>query len=136
MVSVKPSWWSYVKHIVKEYPRLCGELEELKKTRVTISYGEHTRGNGKIFRPVEEAALRMMEPNKQKKYEAVTKALEITKRRYPLNGGDRLRIIEMVYFGKNYSITKAAMIIPCHMNTASRWQSDFLRLVADILELP
>lgn len=135
MVSVKPSWWTYVKHIVKEYPCLCGEMEELKQTSVTISYGARTR-NGKIFRPVEEAALREMAPNKQKKYEAVTKAIELTKRCYPLNGSDRLRIIELVYFGKNYSITKAAMAIPCHMNTASRWQSDFLRLVADILELP
>lgn len=136
MVSVKPSWWTYVKHIVKEYPYLCEELEELKQTRVTNSYGERVRTKNKIFRPVEEAALRMMAPNKQKKYEAITKAIEITKRRYPLNGSDRLRIIEMVYFGTDYSITKAAMAIPCHMNTASRWQSDFLRLVADILELP
>ena len=66
MVSVKPSWWTYVKCIVKEYPRLCAELEELRKTSVTISYKEHTRGNGKIFRPVEEAALRTMATNKQK----------------------------------------------------------------------
>ncbi len=131
-----PLWWTYVKHILKEYPNLCEELEALKISHTTTNYQEHIRGKGKIPRPVEEAADRKLAANKQKKYEAVTKAIDLTKKRYRQNGGDRVKIIEMVYFNQECNINGAAMKIPCHPNTAARWQGDFIRLVADILQLP
>ena len=136
MVSVKPSWWHYVRHIVREYPGLCQELEEIKLTRVTINYGIHTRTSGQVLRPVEAAALGTLAPSKQKKYMAVREAINLTKARHPNNGENRMKIIEMVYFTEKCNITGAALALPCHVNTASRWQAEFLRLVAELLELP
>ena len=137
MVSVKPNWWSYVKQIVKEYPDLCEELEEVKFAHVTMRYGVvHTRTRSEIPRPVETAVLQKLSPGKQRKYEAVTKAISLTKQRYKHNSEERLKIIEMVYFSKQYTLSGAAVALPCHLNTASRWQADFLRLVAELLDLP
>ena len=108
----------------------------MKNPRVTASYKERVAMKGKVHRPVEKAAICSLAPNKQKKYDAVRKAIEETCNRYPKNSADRLKIIEMVYFDRLYNISGAAMRIPCHPNTAIRWQGDFIRLVSEILQLP
>lgn len=131
-----PPWWSYVKHILMEYPNLCAELAERKKALITTIFDQHITARGKISRPVENLALRELSPQKQRKYNAVTKAIALTKKRYPTNGADRLKVIDLVYFTQTHSITGAAVEIPCHFNTAAHWQGDFIRLVAEILELP
>lgn len=136
MKTVLPPWWTYVKHILTEYPALCGELEEKKNPHITAKYKEYIKGKGLISRPVEQLVTVELSPNKQKKYEAVTKAILLTREMYPENAENRLKIIEWVYFTKEYTVNGAAMQIPCHLNTASRWQADFIRLVADILQLP
>lgn len=132
----KPPWWSYVKHIVEEYPALCRELEKLKEQKVTGTYGERVSLKGRVCRPVETTACKTLSPNKQKKYEAVKKAIDNTKKRYPESAVHRLKMIQLVYFDKKYTIAGAAMRIPCHVNTAGHWHCDFIRLVAENLELP
>ncbi len=136
MKATTPPWWLYVKHILMEYPTLCEELKELKNPRITVKYEENRHGKGRVSRPVENIVMAELREKKQRKYDAVTKAMEMTKQLYPQSAEDRLKIIDLVYFSKKTNINGAAMEIPCHLNTAARWQADFIRLVAEILQLP
>ena len=136
MRGTMPPWWTYVKHIIMEYPELCLELEELKQNRVIALYGIDCRSDGTTALPVEKAALAELTPRKQKKYEAIQKAINLTYARFPENAEDRLKIIDAIYFTKEYNLSGAAVLIPCHINTAARWQGDFIRMVAEVLELP
>jgi hypothetical protein len=52
------------------------------------------------------------------------------------NAALRMKLLEIVFWRKTHTIGGAAMQIPCHVNTARIWQSDFLRLVAEYLNLP
>lgn len=52
------------------------------------------------------------------------------------NSAERIQIITMVYFKKTHTIEGAALKIPCHPNTAGRWQADFIHWAAERLDLP
>lgn len=52
------------------------------------------------------------------------------------NSRERMQIITMVYFKKTHTIEGAALKIPCHPNTAGRWQADFIYWTAEKLDLP
>lgn len=63
---------------------------------------------------------------------AVMAAIEETEKK--LDGKDRLKIIELVYFKKTKSLIGAAMVVPCSERTAQRYHADFIRLVAEKFE--
>ena len=51
------------------------------------------------------------------------------------DGGDRIRLVELVYWRRGYSLTRAAMEIPISYTTARRWKYDFFCDVAQALGL-
>lgn len=73
-------------------------------------------------------AIRELPTNKQREYEAVRKAIEITEQ-YP-NGKQRLAVIRLVLWDRQYTLEGAAMKIPCSESHAKEWHGDFIRLVA------
>jgi len=102
----KEPWWSYVKSIIGQYPELQREMTSTDEMK-----------------------------NIQK-YEAISNAINKISNIHPDDYQQRLKVIELVYFKKTHNIEGASMIIPCHLNTAGRWQGEFIRIVADELQLP
>ena len=134
-MSKKEAWWQYVKNILRQYPDLKKELEELRVSKVTVSYGGVGGRSGKISKPTETTALRELGPKEQKKLDAIEKAIKITKEKHPNDYQLRLMIIDLVYWKKTHTIQGSSMRVPCHPNTAAMWQAEFIRIVANELEL-
>lgn len=120
-------WWSYVKDIIRRYPDLKEEYQELHNVSMVANYSAEPRG-GCLGRALESVAIRELPSNKQREYEAVRRAIETTERYR--NGRDRLWVIKMVYWEKSHTIAGAALIIPCHEQAAKQWHREFIRLVA------
>lgn len=46
------------------------------------------------------------------------------------NGQDRLRVVDLVFFKQTHTLEGAALMVPCHYETARHWHTDFIKLVA------
>jgi RinA family phage transcriptional activator len=130
----RPEWWGYAKFIIRQYPRLKKELETPLETTITPNYGGTGGGSGGISRPVERAVIHDLSPKDQKRYDAVDEAIRRTLAK--ANGQDIMKVIDLVYFQKTHTLAGAAMEIPISENQAGRWNGDFIRLVADLLDMP
>ncbi len=75
-----------------------------------------------------------LQENELRKIAAVN--LAIAKNINQPNAEERIKIVTMVYFKKTHAIYGAAQTIPCHENTAGYWQAEFIRWVAEGLDLP
>jgi len=120
-------WWPYVKGMIRRYPALKEQYADLHSQSVTASYSGMPHGSG-VGRPVEALAIRELPTNSQREYEAVRRAIGTTER-YP-NGRQRLAIVKMVLWDKQYTLEGAALQIPCCISKAKMWHSEFIRLVA------
>ncbi len=126
-------WWGYVKNVVRTYPELEQELKELRRTKVTPNYNTNGGGSNGPNKTTENAALRELEPKKQKRYDAVEAALRKTRRFR--DGSSRCRLIDLVYFRKSHTLQGAADSCHVSFGTAKIWNQNFLRLVASELDL-
>lgn len=121
-------WWPYAKNMIRDYPKLCREWEELKTISATANYDQVGHGSG-ISKPTEQVALRLFPPTKQKEYDAVREAVEET-RRTP-EGEYKIEIIKAVYWRRNKrNLYGAARMIGVSERTARRWHTAFVYLVA------
>ena len=119
-------WWSYAKAMIRQFPELKREYDDLHQQNITASMTGMPGGGG-ASRTTETIALKQLPPTKQKEYDSVEKAIRHT-RRMP-NGKDRLKVIKLVYWGEQLTIEGAAQRIPCSKETAWRYHRDFVRLV-------
>ena len=120
-------WWPYAKGMIRRYPALKEEYEDLHSQSVTANYSGMPRGGGP-GRPIEALAIRELPTNSQREYEAVRRAIELTERYR--NGRQRLEIVRMVLWDRQYTLEGAALQIPCCISKAKMWHSEFIRLVA------
>ena len=149
----KPAWWNYVKWVIRQYPLLNSKLETplepklggVSGTPYTIvgKNGEKEtalsfegRASGMVSSPVEQCVIHDLPRKEQRRFDAVEKAIIFTKVRHPSDYAPRLEIINLVYFKQTYTLAGAAMRVGCHPNTAGAWQAEFIRLVAENLDLP
>lgn len=118
------SWRAAARSAAQDYPRLCRELEALQ----TGSREQDGMPSGRgAARPTEDAVLRQLPYAQQRRLEAVEHALNVSSQL--TSGLSRVKLIEMIYFSRRYTIEGAAMQIPCSVQTAKIWNSDFLLLV-------
>lgn len=119
-------WWSYAKHMVREYPTLKREYQEQQRQRITRDISA-VPGYSVASRATENTALRQLSPAKQAEYDAVTRAVEQTK--LLKTGHERLAIIDMVYWKQSHTLDGAAYAQGYSYENAKRFHRDFLRLV-------
>ena len=122
MGKAKEPYWTYVKTIIKEYPDLKKKLAIPLEQRVTSFIGL-------------DGVIHDLPPREQRKLEAIEGAIQKTKKQHPEDAELRLKVISLVYWKKSHTIEGAAMKVPCHRNVAGNWQGEFIRLVADELDL-
>lgn len=120
-------WWAYAKAIVRMYPQLKREYEALHTQRITGDPERVPGGKGGVSRAVEITALRQLPPARQREYDAVTQAIELTKRRQ--NGTDRLALIDLVFWKQSHTLEGAALKLHLSDTTAKRYHTEFIRLV-------
>ena len=120
-------WWAYAKAIVRMYPQLKHDYEALHTQRITGDPERVPGGKGGVSRAVEITALRQLPPARQREYDAVTKAIELTKRRQ--NGVDRLTLIDLVFWKQSHNLEGAAIKLHLSDTTAKRYHTEFIRLV-------
>lgn len=120
-------WWSYVKAMIRDYPTLKQQYQELHNTSVVASISGMPRGSD-TSRTVESAALQELPPVEQREYEAVRQAVETTER-YK-DGQYRLKVVDLVLWKQTHTLEGAALETRCSIATAKRWHGEFIRLVA------
>lgn len=120
-------WWGYIRGVVRAYPELKREYEELHRQSVTAGMSGLPSGSG-VSRGTEDIAVRELPYTKQREYEAVRRAIEATKRM--TNGSQRLRIIDMVYWKRSHTVEGAAMRVGYSPDRGKQLHGDFIRLVA------
>ena len=122
-------WWGYIRNVIRAYPELKKEYEELHQQSVTANTSGMSGGNG-VSRGTENVALRELPRTKQKEYDAVYRAIEITKR-MP-NGHIRLKIIDLVFWKETKNLRDAGDSVGYAYKTARKIQGDFIKLTADL----
>lgn len=128
MSKPKYMWWSFVKAMIRAYPTLEKNWKDLHATSITANYSAMPKG-GNAGRTVETVALRQMPPDDQRMYDAVSKAIEIT--RLLPEGQRRLELIRLAYWGERpMSLKSAALLLFISEICAKRWHGDFVRAVA------
>lgn len=133
MGRAREPYWYYVKSIIKEYPVLEKELATPLSPRLCATLEPST--GRKTANPTQDCVIHDLPPKQQRKYDAVSNAILKTRLTHPKTAADRLKVIDMVYWKQSHTVAGAAMKVPCHRNIAGKWQGDFIRLVAEELDL-
>lgn len=120
------TWRAQARQAACDYPKLRTALRDLQSMSVTPSLSGMPGGGGE-HRGTEDAALRQLPPEDQRKFDAVDQALEVCRRL--TSGPFRIKLIELVYFAKTHNLQGAALQIPCSVQTAWTWNNDFLLLI-------
>ena len=120
-------WWGYVRNVIRAYPDLKREYEALHTQSITANLSGMP-GSGSVSRGTENIAIRELPRTKQREYDAVTSAIEITGR-MP-NGKQVLRIIDLVYWKRTHTVEGAAMKSGYSADRGKQLHGDFIRLVA------
>lgn len=124
-------WWSNVTRMVRNYPARKAEYEALHQQSLVAETSGMPRGGG-ASRTTENIALRQMPPMKQQEYDAVNRAVEIT--RLLPNGELRLELIRRMYWqGKKLRIEDVVSGIGIAQATGWRWHAAFIRVVAQCI---
>ena len=121
-------WWSYVKDMIRRYPELKAEYKDLHNQTITQQLSGMPGGGG-TGRSVEQCAVKELPDIAQREYEAVRRAIELTKK--ATNGDIRMEVVEIMFWksGK-YTLDGAAMKAHCSYRTARRYHTDFIMTVA------
>lgn len=120
-------WWGYVKNIIRAYPQLKAEYEYLHSVNITANLSGMPSSRS-ISRNTENSALCELPKTQQREYDAVTKAIEITKRSKLAD--DILSIVDLVYWKNSHTLYGAAIKANVSYETAKIYQRKFIMLVA------
>lgn len=120
-------WWGYVKAVIRSYPVLKKEYNELHEQSLTANITGMPAGGGS-GRGTENIALRELQGPKQAEYESVRKAIAVTERMR--TGEERLKLIDTVFWKKSHTLSGAAYKLNISYDTAIDYHGDFIMLTA------
>lgn len=122
-------WWGYILKVIRAYPERKKEYEALHEQSVTANLSGMP-GSGSVSRRTEDIATRELPRTKQKEFDAVKQAIEITKRMK--NGNMRLKMIEHIYWkNTKLSVAGAAAAVGYSEDRGKQIHKEFVRLVAE-----
>ena len=127
MSKTRYKWWGYIKAVIRAYPSLKKEYEELHEQSITAKMSS-IPGGGEVSRGTEDIDIRELPHTKQREYEAVRRAIDATKR---IEGGDkRVTIIDLVYWKNSHTLAGAAMKAGYSYDRAKQMHREFIVTVA------
>ena len=122
-------WWDYIRKVIRAYPERKKEYEELHRQSVTANLSGMP-GSARASRGTEDIAIRELPRTKQKEYDSVNRAIELTRKMH--NGNQRLKMIEHIYWKKTkYTVEGAAEKVGYSSDRGKQIHRDFVRLVAE-----
>ena len=124
------TWRQAAKAAAFSYPELRRELDALQAGSGRDLDG--LPGSRDARRSTEDAALRELEYWKQRRLEAVEQALSVIADFS--NGPSRVKLVELVYFTRRFTVEGAAMQIPISVRQAYQWNDEYLKQVWGILK--
>lgn len=111
-------------------------METVLEPCITSNLSATGGGGGNNSSSVERCVIHDLPEHKQRRYDAVENAIIHTKENYGKQEATmRLQIIELVYFQKTHTLTGAGDVVNCHANTCGKYSADFIKLVAENLDL-
>ena len=120
-------WWTFAKNMIRDFPAVEEEWNDIHAQSITANMSGMPRGGG-AGRTVEAIAMRQLPPEDQKLYDAVTRARAHTM--LLTNGADRMKLIRLMYWNKKQLKLKDAVLhIPISYDTGKEWHGAFVRLV-------
>lgn len=129
MSKPRDDWWDYAKRMIRKYPALKRDFEDLHSPSITANT-TGVPGSGAAPRATENAALRSLPQPYQSWYDAITGAIWITQR-YP-NGSLRLAVVDLVLWRQTHTIAGAAQRLHCSERSAKEYHRDFIRLAGEL----
>lgn len=127
------NWREVTREIIREYPTLARLDRELKECSITPNLNGMPGGGG-TSRKTELTAMREFPPDKQRKLDAVRRAISTTGRYR--NAKDRLRVIDLVYWQQTHTLQGAAQHCHYSWETAQEWNAAFIELVDAYMRIP
>lgn len=124
------TWRQAARAAAFSYPELRRELDALQAGTGRDLDG--LPGSRDARRSTEDAALRELEYWKQRRLEAVEQALSVIAD-YS-NGPSRVKLVELVYFTRRFTVEGAAMQIPISVRQAYQWNDEYLKQVWGLLK--
>lgn len=121
-------WWPYVKGMIRRYPILAEQYQDLHSPSMTADYSGMPKDGG-AGRSLEALAIRELPGTKQREYEAVRRAIEETKQY--CNGADRLKVIKLVLWDRSHTLPGAALAVRCSYEQARTYHREFIYRVAE-----
>lgn len=125
-------WWGYIKSVIRAYPALKKEYNELHDQSITVNLSGMP-GSGGVSRGTEDIAVRDLPKPKQMEMDAVRLAVMVTERMK--TGSDRLKLIDLVFWKQSHTLQGAAMVVHISYDTAIDYHGDFIMMVAYFREL-
>lgn len=127
----RDDWWYNAVRMVRNYPARKKEYEELHKAGLSSPISGMP-GSADVSRTTENIALRQLPPQKQREYEAVNRAIEITK--LLPNGEKRMELIKKMYWsGKKLHIGQVIYQVGISEATGKRWHARFIKIVGECI---
>lgn len=127
MSKPRDKWWGYIKAVIRSYPGLKREYEDLHEQSITANISGMP-GGGCVSRGTEDIAVRELPYTKQREYEAVKRSVDTT--RLMQTGKDRLALVDMVFWKRSHTLSGAAHKLNLSDTTAQRYHGEFIRMVA------
>ena len=130
----KVRWIYKARDIAKEYKHNCQELRQIEEyLQVSTTSGGSPVVSGKISKPVEAAVERKMMQARylylQQAIDAVEDAMETVLQKP--QGDLTIKLFNMVYYDKSYTLCGAAQALNLTERTARRYNWFFLKMVAE-----
>lgn len=128
MSRYKFEWWPQAVWAVRSYPELKKWQKNLHCSQSLSQKVTGMPGGGDVSRTTENIVLKQMPPRSQQDYEAVTRAIALT-RRLP-DGEKRMELIERMYWqGRKLTITQVMYHVNAGDALAKKWHREFIWLV-------
>lgn len=131
MSKPKDDWFRNAVWTVRNYPARKKEYEQLHTQTMCVDMSGMPKGS-EVSRSVENIVLMEMPPMKQLEYDAVTKAVAVTK--LLPDGDKRVEMIDRMYWHeKKLDIDDVIYPIGIAEATGKRWHGAFVRLVGEFM---
>jgi hypothetical protein len=131
MSKPKDDWFKNAVWTVRNYPARKEEYEELHTQSISSGMSGMPKSSD-ISRTIENIATREMAPMKQLEYDAVTRAITVTK--LLPDGEKRVEMIDKMYWrGKKMNIDDVLYPVGIAEATGKRWHGAFIRLVGEFM---
>ena len=119
------NWWGFALAMIRDYPSRQKELNEMHEQKITATISGMPGGNS-ASRTTEGIALKQLQPQEQREFDAVDRAIKRAKGM--TEPKLRMEVVKITLW-KGCGISKAATWLNISERTARRYRWQFILLV-------